>query len=136
MRKAEVSIVVVLTPSVVLLATLGIYFALGETRRLPVAPAWYVPGGDPVRGRLAIDQYGCGACHVIPGIATASGRVGPQLVGLQEQVYLAGVLPNQPENLVTWIRQPEQVTPHTAMPNLEVTEADARAIAAYLYNPQ
>lgn len=134
MRSAQISLVVVLTPSVLLLATLGIYFALAGSHRLPVAPEWYVRGGDPARGRVAIEQYGCGACHVIPGIRTATGRVGPQLVDLREQAYVAGTLPHQPENLVTWIRQPQQVNPLTAMPNLEVTESDARDIAAYLYN--
>lgn len=133
MPAPRVSLIHVLTPIMILLVALGIYFALPGTNRTAVAPAWYVRGGDPQRGRLAIARYGCGACHVIPGIRTAQGRVGPQLAGLREQMYVAGVLPHRPENLVTWIRQPQEVNPQTAMPDLNVTEGDARDIAAYLY---
>lgn len=34
--------------------------------------------------------------------------------------------------MVRWLRNPQAVTPRTLMPNLGVTEADARDIAAYL----
>jgi cytochrome c1 len=34
--------------------------------------------------------------------------------------------------MVRWLRFPQQVAPRTAMPNLGVTERDARDIAAYL----
>ncbi len=46
------------------------------------------------------------------------------------------MLPNTPENLVRWIQQPEQIRPGTAMPNLGISEDDARDIAAYLLIPQ
>jgi cytochrome c1 len=45
---------------------------------------------------------------------------------------LGGVLPNTPENMARWIRAPQEVAPLTAMPNLGVTQRDARDIAAYL----
>lgn len=48
------------------------------------------------------------------------------------RVYLAGVLPNTPENLVRWIYDPRGVSPRSAMPNTGVSEAEAREIAAYL----
>ena len=62
------------------------------------------PGGDPERGKAAIHRYGCGACHTIPGIAGHGANVGPPLSELAARVYLAGVLPNTPENLVRWLR--------------------------------
>lgn len=89
--------------------------------------------GDAEAGRLMLRQYGCGACHRIPGVATADGNVGPPLERLAEQVYIAGVIPNTPENLVRWIRAPQSVEPATAMPDLKVTEGHARDMAAYLY---
>ena len=93
-----------------------------------------LPGGDPERGRQLIRAtYGCGACHVIPGVAGAYGKVGPPLDFWAERVYIAGNLPNQPPYLVRWLRDPQAVEPGTAMPNLGVTEIDARDIAAYLY---
>jgi len=42
-------------------------------------------------------------------------------------------LPNTEQNLVNWIRDPQQIEPGTAMPTLGVTEDDARAISAFLY---
>jgi cytochrome c len=100
---------------------------------LPSEPEWEVPGGSPARGRPAIARYGCGSCHTIPGIQGATARVGPLLTGLRNQTYVAGRLPNVPYHLVAWIENPQRISPGTAMPNLHVTDADARDIAAYLY---
>jgi cytochrome c2 len=91
-----------------------------------------VPGGSPERGRQAISRYGCGACHTIAGVPRAQGKVGPRLADLNERVMIAGRLANTPDNLVHWIEEPQSVSPGTAMPNLGVTDADARDIAAYL----
>lgn len=83
-------------------------------------------------GRLLLRQFGCASCHRIPGVAGAVGNVGPPLDGIARRVYLAGRLPNSPENLVRWIRDPRGVDPDTAMPDLGVTEAQARDIVAHL----
>jgi cytochrome c len=90
-------------------------------------------GGEPSRAPDAIRRYGCGTCHNIPGIAGARGQVGPSLDGIASRTYLAGKLPNQPENMLKWIREPQEVSPGTAMPQLGVTEQDGKDIAAYLY---
>lgn len=90
-------------------------------------------GGTPERGRAALRRYGCQACHTIPGVAGASGLVGPPLAGVGQRVYIAGVLPNTPENLVKWIEAPQAVDSLTAMPTLGVSARDARDIASYLY---
>jgi cytochrome c len=90
-------------------------------------------GGDPRQGRAKIRAYGCQTCHSIPGVPGATSRVGPPLDGIGGRVYLAGRLTNSPDNLMRWIRSPRQVDEQTAMPDLGVTEADGRHIAAYLY---
>jgi cytochrome c2 len=118
---------------IVLSAPVAADLMLRGLSREPVDPVWSVPGGDPARGRQAIAHHGCGACHVIGGIRHAEGRVGPRLLGLREQIYVAGVLPNSPTNLANWVRVPQDINPQTAMPNLGVTEQEARDIAAYLY---
>lgn len=89
--------------------------------------------GDPERGRLLLRQYGCASCHNIPGVATAGGNVGPPLAGVARRVYLGGVLPNTPENMSRWIRAPRQFDPLTAMPDMQVPEAEAQHMVAYLY---
>ena len=91
-------------------------------------------GGRAERGAAAIRRFGCGACHAIPGIRGASGRVGPPLAGVGGRSYVAGVLTNTPEHLVRWIVDPPAIDSLTAMPNLGVTPGEARDIAAYLYS--
>ncbi|MFL6230184.1 MAG: c-type cytochrome [Pyrinomonadaceae bacterium] len=90
-------------------------------------------GGDPTRGRAAISRYGCSACHTIPGIKGADALVAPSLEHVASRSYVAGVLPNTPPNVVRWIQNPPGVDQLTAMPNLGVTDSDARDIASYLY---
>ena len=90
-------------------------------------------GGDPKLGREALKQYGCRSCHTIKGVEGASAKVGPALSGLRDRNVIAGKVPNSPDNLMKWIRDPRAMDPKTAMPNTGVTEQDAKNIAAYLY---
>jgi cytochrome c len=92
-------------------------------------------GKDPAveNGRLLLRQFGCGACHEIPGVAAAQGRVGPPLAAVASRVYLGGTLPNSPDNMARFIRRPQDIDPRSAMPELGVTEAHARDMVAYLY---
>jgi cytochrome c2 len=89
--------------------------------------------GNAEHGRQLIAAYGCGACHMIPGVHAARGMVGPPLLYFAERTMIAGELPNTPENLTRWIQHPRGVEPKTAMPELGVTQYDADDIAAYLY---
>lgn len=89
--------------------------------------------GDPGRGRQVIADVGCGACHVIPGIRPAVGLVGPPLLWWSRRTYIAGELPNTPDNLVRWMRSPKSIQPRTAMPAVGLDEQQARDVAAYLY---
>lgn len=103
--------------------------ACGEAQTVALAAP---EGGDAAAGRVAIRRHGCGSCHQIPGVRGAEGVVGPPLEEFARRKYIAGNLPNEAENLVVWIMDPQAVEPGTAMPNLLVTETDARNIAAYL----
>ena len=93
-------------------------------------------GGNPQLGAAAIKRYGCGSCHMIPGISGAVGLVGPPLSGIGSRIYVAGVLQNTPDNLMRWIENPKAVDEKTVMPNLGVTRKDAADIAGYLYTLQ
>jgi cytochrome c len=95
-----------------------------------------VPGGNAERGKLAIEKYGCGSCHVIPGVRGARGLVGPSLASTAQRAYIAGVLPNDPENIVRWIMNPPAVDSMTAMPSLGMSEGEARDMAEYIYRLQ
>jgi len=96
-------------------------------------PVWHVAGGDAGRGAKLIQAFGCAACHTVPGIRQAVGNVGPPLTRFGDRTYIAGMLRNNPQNLLRWIRDPQGVVPGNAMPNMGVTDAQARDIAAYLY---
>ena len=89
--------------------------------------------GDPARGAVLIAKEGCGSCHSIRQIAGAHGRVGPPLDNIAERSYIAGVLPNTPENLVAWVQAPQRVVPGNIMPDMGLSRRDAQDIAAYLY---
>ncbi len=99
----------------------------------PAATNWANFGGEPDRGAVLIGRYSCGACHQIPGIADADGLVGPPLGTFARRTVIAGLLPNTPSNLVLWLRHPQSVTPGNAMPDLGLTDTQARDIAAFLY---
>lgn len=104
-----------------------------DARGANVASANRVTGGDADRGRDLMRTYGCGSCHTIPGVAGADGLVGPPLGGIASRSYIGGVLPNAPDNMLRWLRDPRAVDSLTAMPNVGVTPSDARHLAAYLY---
>ena len=84
------------------------------------------------RGSDLIASNGCGTCHTIPGIAGARGNVGPPLDRIGTRVFIAGVLRNTPDNMVRWLQNPQAILPGNAMPDMHLTEAQARDIAAYL----
>jgi cytochrome c2 len=100
----------------------------------PTPPAELrVAGGDATRGKAVIVQYGCGACHVIPGVPGAVAWVGPPLMEWSRRSYIAGRLPNAPAHLAAFLRNPDAASPGTAMPALGLSEAEARDAAAFLY---
>ena len=104
-----------------------------DYRRDLRARAAAVTGGDPERGEAMFIQYGCGGCHGLKHVRKATGMVGPPLDGIAVRAIIAGKLGNTPNNMQTWIRDPQHVTPGTAMPDLQVGERDARDITAFLY---
>jgi cytochrome c len=119
---------------VLALAILGAGIAMASRNRdIARRQAEAIGEGDVERGRLALVQYGCGACHTIPGVRQARGLVGPPLTNFASRVYIAGRLPNTPDNLVTWIRHPQQVTSGTAMPETGIGDAEAHDVVSYLY---
>lgn len=87
---------------------------------------------DAAHGKELIRAYGCGACHVIPGIREARGLVGPPLLYFGQRTMIAGQLPNSSENLIHWIEHPRAIEPKTAMPDLGLSEEEASDVAAYL----
>jgi cytochrome c2 len=89
--------------------------------------------GDARRGANLVEQYQCGACHDIPGIAGADGNVGPPLRRIGTRTYIAGFIRNSPDTMADWIEDPQRALPGNAMPTIGISQQDARDIAAFLY---
>lgn len=105
---------------------------LSGCKREITEPPWQIARADAKRGPALFDKYGCGSCHTVPGVRNARGTVGPPLANFGQRVYIAGMLPNTPPNLIRWLRAPQTVIPGNAMPDMGVTEQDARDLAAFL----
>ena len=103
-----------------------------ETCPVPTTAAAYTPE----RTRIMFRQYACDNCHIIGGVAGARPHIGPSLKNWRERKYIAGVLPNTRENLVRWIMTPQDLSPHTMMPDLDVIEPHAQQMAQYLMTEQ
>jgi cytochrome c2 len=123
----------ILAAVLVVVALVGTTWDYARERRQVRAQAAAITGGDPERGEAMFIEYGCGSCHAVENVRTATGNVGPPLDGIATRVIVAGHLANNPPNMEHWIRDPQQVSPGTAMPDLNVSQGDARDIAAFLY---
>jgi cytochrome c len=66
----------------------------------------------------------------------SGGDIGPSLDGWSRRSTIAGVLANTSDELQLWLRSPQTIKPGDAMPDIGLSEADARDIAAYLYTRQ
>ena len=89
--------------------------------------------GDAQRGKMLIEQYGCGGCHDIPEAANANGNVGPPLSRVGSRGFIAGFINNSPDNMAQWIEDPQKALPGNAMPSMGISRKDARDITAFLY---
>jgi cytochrome c len=92
-----------------------------------------VVNGDVDRGRDLVERIGCGVCHAVPGVRGPRGRVGPSLDRFGARAFIAGTVPNRPDSLIRFIRNAPSVNVDTAMPELPLTEQEARDVAAFLY---
>ena len=55
------------------------------------------------------------------------------VANLGKRIFIAGLLRNTPANMVTWLRDPQEIVPGNAMPDMGLSEEQARDITAYLY---
>ena len=89
------------------------------------------PSGLAADGKAVYTTHACVGCHTIRGVST--GVLGPNLTHFGSRTTLAaGLRPNTPQNLITWLKDPQAVKPGAKMPDLGLTDEQARALAAYL----
>lgn len=77
---------------------------------------------------------GCGACHRIRGLASAGGRIGPDLTHVASRSSLAAAtLRNDAEGFAAWIRDNQHIKPGNRMPPYHaLTDSELRVLAHYL----
>ncbi len=97
--------------------------------------------GDLVAcGAKFFAQGACVGCHGIVGVnlssyddPKAANLIGPNLTHFGSRDLIAGgVLPNTPDNLATWLADPQKVKPGVDMPNLGLSQSQINALVAYL----
>jgi cytochrome c oxidase subunit 2 len=76
----------------------------------------------------------CIGCHLINGVNQPNkAQIGPNLTHFGSRQLIAGyVLDNTPENLATWLHDPQAVKPGNDMPNLNLSQDQINALVAYL----
>lgn len=82
--------------------------------------------------RRAFRQHGCTACHVIPGVVGPDTSNGPRLSGLAGRDRIGGKAFPTEDGIAAWIRDPQAIDAHSAMPALGISETQARLMARYL----
>lgn len=83
-------------------------------------------------GRTLFFSRTCFNCHTIRG-TLAQGTVGPDLTHVMSRATLAaGVIPNDPEHLEAWLKDPQAIKPGCKMPRLNLSNSEVTSLAGYL----
>jgi cytochrome c oxidase subunit II len=94
------------------------------------APAQSIDAAS--EGRRIFETTACINCHTVSG-TVADGRFGPDLTHLMSRDTIAsGAALNTPENLKTWIQDPDSIKPGSLMPAMKLNDQDLDALTAYL----
>jgi cytochrome c oxidase subunit II len=95
-------------------------------------PAAEPTGAAAVAGKQVISTVGCGSCHAIRG-TSLKGTFGPDLTHFGSRGGIAAyTLKNTPENLLTWIQDPQAVKPECKMPRVPLPLEQQKQLVAYL----
>jgi cytochrome c oxidase subunit 2 len=96
------------------------------------APPADPPDGSPAaKGKELFVRGQCVGCHTVQGVS--AGALGPDLTHFGSRKTLAGaMLPNTPEALARWLKNPPAVKPGSLMPDLKLTDEEVAALVAYL----
>ena len=95
------------------------------------------PAAEPqsaaaVAGAEVAATVGCGGCHTIRG-TSLKGAVGPDLTHFGSRGGIgAWTLPNTPQNLLSWLQDPQKVKPKCLMPRVPLPPEQLRQLVAYL----
>jgi cytochrome c oxidase subunit 2 len=105
----------------------------GQMAAMSSSAAAPAPAAGGKTAEQLFQEKGCIACHLIPGIPAAVGKIGPSLEGLMSRPTIAaGKLKTTPENLHKWIKNPRAIKGDTLMAPLPMTDEELDTIVSYL----
>lgn len=83
-------------------------------------------------GRHIFETEACVNCHTVMGTA-ARGTFGPDLTHLMSRATIAaGAATNTPQNLHSWIQDPNTIKPGALMPAMQLSDRETDEVVAYL----
>jgi cytochrome c oxidase subunit II len=95
-------------------------------------PAATPTGAEAVAGGRLMPTVACGGCHTVRG-TTMQGTFGPDLTHFGSRSGIgANTLANTPQNLLTWIQDPQAVKPGCQMPQIPLPLPQQQELVAYL----
>lgn len=74
-------------------------------------------------------QKSCLGCHAI---GDQGGRLGPNLTNFADRDWVAGIKPNNKEELAKWLKNPQEMKPGNKMPNLNLSDTQVNSLVEYL----
>ncbi len=95
---------------------------------------------DAAQGRALLDTKGCGFCHRMTGAPALLPSAFPAGVHVEHLARALRLAPDlrfardrwTPTHLVKWLQHPSQVKSDASMPELGLTEVEAKNVALYL----
>jgi len=87
-------------------------------------------GGNAAEGKKLFETVGCQDCHVAQGFTKVREARGTSY-DIAPELTRVGSKDN-PDWLFDWVKNPRHFNPETRMPNLRLTDGEARNIVAYL----
>jgi len=82
--------------------------------------------------RATFLSLSCINCHAVSG-TPATGTFGPDLSHLMSRATLgSGVIPNTPENLRSWVKDPQAIKRGNLMPNMQLNSRELDEVVIYL----
>ena len=95
-------------------------------------PAATPTGAAAVAGGKLMPTIACGGCHTVRG-TTMQGTFGPDLTHFGSRGGIgAYTLTNTPQNLLTWLQDPQAVKPGCNMPQIPLPLQQQQELVAYL----
>ncbi|MGA7159365.1 MAG: c-type cytochrome [Bacteroidota bacterium] len=106
-------------------------FSIGKESTFQLEhPAGTYKGGSAEKGKEHFENFGCKACHVMGDDLRVRNARGSSYDFAPELTHAAGKL--HPDWIFDWIKNPRHYNPTTKMPNLRLTDGEARDLVAYI----